>query len=55
MYNISGQLVTILTNGYYNPGSYSINYSSEDLLSGLYFLRLASSNFTTTEKIVLAY
>jgi hypothetical protein len=53
VYNILGQLVATLYNGYQKPGSYAVNFSASKLASGIYFYRLESNSFNQTKKMVL--
>ena len=53
VFNVLGQKVTTLVNGYIKAGTYSINFNASNLNSGLYFYKLESGNFTSVKKMLL--
>ncbi len=53
VYNILGQEITTLVNGYKNPGRYEINFDASSLPSGVYFYRLISNDFTFTKRLII--
>jgi len=53
IYNILGEEIARLVNGYVAAGSHRINWSAENISSGVYFCRIISGNFLETKKIVL--
>jgi hypothetical protein len=54
IYNAMGQEVATLVNGTYNNGRHSVEFSSENLTSGLYFYNVKIGNeFTATKKMLL--
>ncbi|MBL7959563.1 T9SS type A sorting domain-containing protein [bacterium] len=59
VYNILGQEVIVLVNGYYETGrNYSVNWNGKDQLglpvaSGLYFYRLEAGKIAKTKKMLL--
>lgn len=60
IYDINGQEVSQLVNGYYKQGEYKINWdatnnSNEKVKKGFYFCRIKSGNSTTTKKIVVLH
>jgi len=53
IYNISGQLVTMLVNGNLNAGTHVVNFDASALSSGVYFYRLNAGSFAADKKMVL--
>ncbi|OGB65655.1 MAG: hypothetical protein A2Y94_15495 [Caldithrix sp. RBG_13_44_9] len=53
IYDITGQLVTILVNEFQNPGTYSVKWNSEGWNSGVYLYRLTAGEFTTAKKCII--
>lgn len=58
IYNVRGQLVRRLVNGFRTPGDYSVTWEGENdrgavVASGVYFLRMVSNEFGQTKKIIL--
>jgi uncharacterized delta-60 repeat protein len=53
IYNSIGQEVMVLLSDYLSSGSYRINFSGENLSSGVYFYRLEVENFVSTKKMIL--
>lgn len=53
VFNSIGEKVKTLVSENKNSGSYSINFNSVNLPSGIYFLRFTASSFTQTNKMVL--
>ena len=58
IYNVNGQLVRSLVNETRTPGSYTLSWDGKDNLgrsvsSGVYLVRLESSGFVYSEKMVL--
>ena len=55
VYDILGNVVKTLVDGYKTQGSYSINFnaSSAGLASGVYFYQLRAGSFTATKKLLL--
>ncbi len=53
IYNILGEEVIRLVNGFKNAGSHKISWSANNIPSGVYFCRIISGNFLETKKIVL--
>jgi len=57
LYDITGQLVTTLTEGYRNSGSYTISVgpraSAADFTSGVYVLKLEAAGASTTAKLIV--
>lgn len=56
VYNILGQKITVLWNGYQLPGSYSFVWDASDLSSSssaLYFCRLSTADKSQVKKVIL--
>ncbi|KPL07073.1 hypothetical protein AMJ86_06040 [bacterium SM23_57] len=53
VYNITGQEVTSLANGWFVPGVYQLAFDGTQLPSGLYFARLKAGDFSQVQKILL--
>ena len=53
IFNILGEEITKLVNGYKNAGSYSVNFEASNLSSGIYFYTMTSGNFVSTKKMVV--
>jgi hypothetical protein len=53
VYNITGQFVRTLVDDRLTPGAHMIRFDGSNLSSGTYFCRLASPDFSATQKMVL--
>jgi Secretion system C-terminal sorting domain len=53
IYDILGNEVAILENGYKSAGSYSNSFDATNLTSGIYFYTIRSGNFYDTKKMLL--
>jgi hypothetical protein len=54
LYDITGQLISTLASGYHNAGDYLLAAGGQRLAaSGVYVLKLTTSNTTTTAKLVI--
>jgi hypothetical protein len=53
VYNLLGQEVRTLVNGFQNTGSYRATFNAQGLSSGIYFYRLQSQNSIQTQKMIL--
>ncbi|MBF25158.1 MAG: hypothetical protein CMP49_01380 [Flavobacteriales bacterium] len=51
IYDMLGNLVKELTNGSYDPGMYMLEFSSEDVSAGTYFVRMNAGGFSVTNTI----
>ncbi len=51
--DIMGREVNELTNKLYTPGNYSINFSGDNLTSGVYFYTITTGSFKDTKKMLL--
>ena len=53
IYNLSGQELETLVNGYQTAGKYEITWIPKGLPSGIYFYRLQAGEFSETRKLIL--
>jgi hypothetical protein len=53
IYNITGQKVTTLADGYFEAGSHSVTWDGTRNASGVYFYRIQAGEFTETRKMTL--
>ena len=53
VYNLLGQLVKTLTNGYANAGEFSLAFNGEGLTSGVYFIHFRCGNYSQSRKFVI--
>jgi len=53
VYNMLGQEVSTLVNGYRTAGSYTVNFAGSKLASGVYLYSLKAGNFSDVKKMVL--
>ncbi|RJP60328.1 MAG: T9SS C-terminal target domain-containing protein [Ignavibacteriales bacterium] len=53
VYDIIGREVTTVVNDNLNSGTHEVVFNANNLSSGIYFVRMASQNFTSTKKIML--
>ena len=53
VYNLLGQVVATLANGYMDAGTYSLTWDANDVSSGMYFVKAQADGFTATQKLML--
>lgn len=53
LYDVTGRLLKVLYSGVIEKGHYEITVKQKDLKSGTYFIRLTSTEFTTTKKFII--
>jgi hypothetical protein len=53
IYNLVGQEVTTLIDGFEEAGYRSVQWSADNIASGVYFYRLQARNFSSTRKLQL--
>ncbi len=53
IYNLLGQQVRTLINGFIEAGTHTINFNAEGLHSGLYFYKLETAGFSQVKKMTL--
>jgi len=52
VYNLMGEEVKTLVEGYREAGIYKVNFNAEELASGMYLYRLDTNGFTETKKLL---
>lgn len=53
IFNVLGQLVATLVNGFYQAGTYKLNVNASSWASGVYLYRIQSGSFTQVKKMIL--
>jgi hypothetical protein len=53
VYDLSGRLVSTLTDGFKTPGYYEATFDGSSLASGLYFVRMQVGDFSAVQKMML--
>ena len=53
IYNMLGQVVEVIENGYKNAGNYSVTFSADELPSGIYFYKIEAGQFSQVKKMNL--
>jgi photosystem II stability/assembly factor-like uncharacterized protein len=53
VYDILGNEITTLLDGYHELGEYDVIFRPDDLSSGIYFYQLKAGNFVATKKLIL--
>jgi hypothetical protein len=53
IFNIMGQKVTRLVDGYHEPGMYNVNWDSNSVSSGVYFYRIEAGEYIEMRKMLL--
>ncbi|MDP1995177.1 MAG: T9SS type A sorting domain-containing protein, partial [Ignavibacteria bacterium] len=53
VYNLLGQVVTTLVNGYREAGTYNVNWDASNLSTGVYIYRVEANSFSLTKKMTL--
>jgi hypothetical protein len=53
IYNIAGEKVATLINGYETAGCKTTNWNPGTIKSGIYFYKLITPNYTATKKLIL--
>ena len=53
VFNVIGEEVQNLENGYKEAGSYEVNFDASKLTSGFYFYQLNAGDFKQTKKMIL--
>jgi hypothetical protein len=54
VFNLLGQEVTLIFEGYQQAGTHEIEFNSSSLPTGIYFYRIQASEFVETKKMVIA-
>ncbi|MBE0539290.1 MAG: T9SS type A sorting domain-containing protein [Ignavibacterium sp.] len=53
VYNVLGNKVATLVNGYKSAGNHSIDFNAANIASGIYFYKIITSDFVQTKKMIL--
>jgi hypothetical protein len=53
IYDALGKEIITLVNENKNEGNYSVEFNSKNLISGVYFYRLAAGQFSQVKKMIL--
>ncbi len=53
VYNLMGEEIQILVEGYREAGIYTVNFNAEGLASGMYLYRLSTNGFTESKKMLI--
>lgn len=53
IYNVTGQIISEITNQEYAAGKYNINVNLEKMQSGIYMIQMISDNTTSTKKMIV--
>jgi fibronectin type 3 domain-containing protein len=53
VYDLQGRLISELTNEIQSAGNYSINWNANEFASGIYILRMTTSEYQSSQRIIL--
>ena len=53
VYNVNGQLVSTLVDGYLDAGYHDIDFNGRQLSSGIYLYKLTTNNYTIMKRMLL--
>ena len=53
VYNLMGQSVSTLAEGFMNAGSYTLTWNASNQVSGMYLVRAETAGFVSTQKLLL--
>ncbi|MFH0758908.1 MAG: LamG-like jellyroll fold domain-containing protein [Bacteroidota bacterium] len=54
VFDISGREVKLFSEGLKNPGAYALEFSSDQLSSGIYYFQMKTDELTSTRKMIIA-
>ncbi|MHB1688455.1 MAG: T9SS type A sorting domain-containing protein [Ignavibacteriaceae bacterium] len=53
VYDVVGNEIRTLVNGFKSAGSYPVSFNASNLASGMYFYRLQTNGFVSIKKMIL--
>ena len=53
VYNLKGQMVSALAEGYMNAGNYTFNWDASDQVSGMYLIKAETGGNVSIQKLLL--
>ena len=53
VYNLMGQVVSTLTEGYINEGQYTLVWNASEQVSGMYIVRAETATEVSSQKLML--
>lgn len=53
VFNMTGEIIDVITKEYYQSGSYNLNYNASGFASGVYLIKMEAGSFVSTKKITL--
>jgi hypothetical protein len=54
IFDVSGRLIKTLADAFYDEGEYEIIWNTEDIKSGIYFLKLQSAEYLQMDKLIVS-
>ena len=53
VFNVNGQLIATLVDGYLEPGYHDVNFNGQHLSSGIYLYKLSTADFTAVKRMLI--
>jgi hypothetical protein len=53
VYNLQGRIVEVLASGNMKPGNHSVTWNADNFSSGVYFVKMATGDYVSTQKLLL--
>lgn len=53
VFNVNGQLIATLVDGYLEPGYHDVNFNGQRLSSGIYLYKLSTADFTAIKRMLI--
>jgi hypothetical protein len=53
VYNVVGEKIATLVNGYLKKGYHEITFDAQELQSGVYFYKISAGKFSSVKKMLL--
>jgi len=53
VYNVLGQVSSVLSEGYMQPGNYAFTWDASEEVSGMYLVRAETAGYVSTQKLLL--